>query len=375
MRTVDITREEDVTESGGGEAAPQIYRPDTDRRIERKRRLVRWAQQRGVFFGLLALIGFFATLSDRFLTIGNLRTVALQVAVIGIVAIPGAMLVLSGYVDLSVGSVMILAAVGFGQVYDAGVPVGWAALVGLGIGLAWGLVVNGYLIAYRDFSPIVVTLGGLALARGLAEAWSQGVTIFGFGDAFGFVGIGRWLGVPVPVWIFLAVIVIGHYVWNIGPWGRRMTAIGSSPEAALSLGVRVRMITFGLYGASGMAAAAGGLIFTAQLDGASLSIGQGLELQVLTAILLGGVSFAGGRGSMSGLLSGILFMGVLRNGLVLTGVGVFWQQAAIGAALLFAAFFDVLYRRLERLAVDDHEEDDKAGTSETNGSETTGTVP
>lgn len=311
-----------------------------------------------MLFALIALMALFTVVSDRFLVAGNLRIVALQIAVTGIVAIPGAMLVLSGYVDLSVGSVMILSAVGFGQFFAAGMSVGMAAGLALIVGVTWGLLLNGYLVSYLGFSPIVVTLGGLALARGLAEAWSQGITIFGFGDAFGFIGTGRWLEVPVPVWIFLGVLGIGFYVWNLAPWGRRMTAIGSSSEAALSLGVRTRLIPFILYGASGLAAAVGGLILTAQLDGASLSIGQGLELQVLTAILLGGVSFTGGRGSLGGVLSGLLFLGVLRNGLVLTGVGVFWQQVAVGAALVFAAFLDALYRRLERVAVDDVTEND-----------------
>ena len=336
-----------------GESSRRLTAASRVATAERRRRLVRWAQHSGVLFALMALMVLFAIMSDRFLVLNNLRIVALQIAVIGIVAIPGAMLVLSGYVDLSVGSVMILSAVGFGQLFDAGMPVFWAALVGILIGLAWGLVVNGYLISYLGFSPIVVTLGGLALARGLAEAWSQGITISDFGDAFGFFGTERVLAVPVPVWIFLLVVLLGYYVWNVGPWGRHMMAIGSSTESARSLGVRTNLIPFLLYGASGVAAAVGGLILTAQLDGASLSIGQGLELQVLTAILLGGVSFTGGRGTLGGVLSGLLFLGVLRNGLVLTGVGVFWQQVAVGSALVFAAFLDALYRRLERVSVDD----------------------
>lgn len=347
------TRNPETTPKSDGEGTPRRLTVARVGTAERRRRLLGWAQQNGVFFALIALMAVFAVSSDRFLTAGNLRIVALQIAVFGIIAIPGAMLVLSGYVDLSVGSVMILAAVGFGQLFDAGVSVGLSALFGLLIGLVWGLVVNGYLISYLGFSPIVVTLGGLALARGLAEAWSQGITIFGFGDVFGYFGTGRLLGIPTPVWIFVLVLLVGFYVWNLAPWGRHMTAIGSSPDAARSLGVRTRLIPLLLYGASGLAAAGGGLILTAQLDGASLSIGQGAELQVLTAILLGGVSFTGGRGKLGGVLSGLLFLGVLRNGLVLTGVGVFWQQVAIGTALVFAAFLDVVYRRLDRVAVED----------------------
>jgi len=363
--SVDLNEQEQE----GGQGDGYEPRHPADRaaaKNERRHRIVSWAQQSGVFFALMALALLFSLMSDRFFLRGNLTIVALQISVIGIVAIPGAMLVLSGYVDLSVGSVMILSAVGFGQMFDAGVPIGLAVAVGLAIGLVWGLLVNGYLIAYLGFSPIVVTLGGLALARGLAEAWSQGITVFGFGDNFGFFGTGRWLDMPIPVWIFLVVVVAGFYAWNVGPWGRRMMAIGSSPEAALSLGVRIKRIPFLLYGASGLAAAVGGLILTAQLDAATLSIGRGLELQVLTAILLGGVSFTGGRGTLGGVLSGLAFLGVLRNGLILIGVGVFWQQAAVGSALLFAAFLDALYRRLERVAVEGRADEPEVPKEHTN---------
>jgi len=129
---------------------------------------VTWAQQNGVFFDLLAMCAFFALRSDRFLTRGNINIVLLQVAITGVIAVPAAMLILSGYVDLSVGSVMVLGAVTFGQVVDSGGSDGVAVVAALAVGLGWGLI-SGFFISYLGFSPIVVTLGGLAAARGVAS--------------------------------------------------------------------------------------------------------------------------------------------------------------------------------------------------------------
>ena len=134
-----------------------------------------------------------------------------------------------------------------------------------------------------------------------------------------------------------------------------MTAVGSDSASAASLGVRVRRIPFVLYVVSGLAAGVGGLIVTSQLDGSSLSIGRGVELEVLTAILLGGVSFTGGRGTLYGVAFGLLFIGVLSNGLILVNVSPFWKEVAIGAALFVAAGIDVVYQRLERIPVQEAE--------------------
>jgi ribose/xylose/arabinose/galactoside ABC-type transport system permease subunit len=315
-----------------------------------------WAQHNGVFFALVFLVIFFAVGSDHFLTASNINEILLQTAITGIIAVPGAMLVLAGYVDLSVGSVMTLTAVVFGKMFTAGAPIWAAVVVALAVAMAWGLM-NAVLIAHLDFSPIVVTLGGLAGAEGLAQVISQGQTVSGFGQGFDNLGNGTWLGHPIPVYIFVAVVLIGAYLWYQMPYGRYLTAIGSNADAARTLGVPVRSLPFATYVASGLAAGIGGLIFTAQLDGASLSIGQNEELAVLTAILVGGVSFLGGRGSLFGVVCGLLFLTALENGLIVLNVGVFYQDVALGAALVAAAGADVLYRRLERVSLVDRSDE------------------
>ena len=319
---------------------------------QRLRGIVGWAQRNGLFFALILIVAFFATRSDRYLTVANLHVVLLQVAVVGIIAVPGAMLLMAGYVDLAVGSIAVLASVVFGELAAVGSNIVLAAAVALLVGLGWGLA-TGYLVAYLGFSPVVVTLGGLAGARGVAEILSKGFTKYGFGTGFAELGNGEFLGIDTPVWLFSAVFLLGSYAWYQSPLGRHVTAVGSDRVAAHSLGVATKRIPFLLYGASGLAAALGGLIVTSQLDASSLSIGINLELSVLSAILLGGVSFMGGRGSLFGVLLGVLFIGALDNGLVQMNVGPYFQRAAVGLALVLAAALDVLYQRLDRIPVPD----------------------
>jgi ribose transport system permease protein len=316
----------------------------------RLRSVVGWAQRNGLFFALVLLVAFFATRSERYLTPTNLHIIFLQVAVVGIIAVPGAMLIMAGYVDLAIGSIAVLAGVVLGEL----ITVGWsafpAAVAALLVGLGWGLT-TGYLVAYLGFSPVVVTLGGLAGARGVAEILSKGFTKYGFGDGFARLGNGEFLGIDTPVWIFAMVFLGGAYAWYQTPLGRHTIAIGAERNAAHSLGVATKRIPFLLYGASGLAAALGGLIVASQLDASSLSIGINLELSVLSAILLGGVSFTGGRGSLFGVLLGVLFIGALDNGLIQMNVGPYFQRAAVGLALVLAAGLDVLYQRLDRIPV------------------------
>jgi ribose transport system permease protein len=316
----------------------------------RLRSVVGWAQRNGLFFALMLLVAFFATRSERYLTTTNLHIIFLQVAVVGIIAVPGAMLIMAGYVDLAIGSIAVLAGVVLGELVTAGWSALLAAAAALLVGLGWGLA-TGYLVAYLGFSPVVVTLGGLAGARGVAEILSRGFTKYGFGPGFAKLGNGEFLGIDTPVWLFAAVFLGGAYAWYQTPLGRHTIAIGAERNAAHSLGVSTKRIPFLLYGASGMAAALGGLIVTSQLDASSLSIGVSLELSVLSAILLGGVSFTGGRGSLFGVLLGVLFIGALDNGLIQMNVGPYFQRAAIGLALVLAAGLDVLYQRLDRIPI------------------------
>jgi len=304
-----------------------------------------------LLLALLVMGAVFTATSSNFLTHRNLTVVLLSVSIVGLVAIPQAMLVLMGYVDLSVGSVAVLAVAIFGQMAKLDHhSLALSMAIALGVGAGWGMM-NGFLICYLEFSPIIVTLGGYAGARGLSETITHDVTQFGFGDKFSYLGNGDVFGIPVPAVIFLGVFLIGAYIWYEMPLGRHMPSIGADRAAARALGVSTKRIPAVLYVFSGLAAGVGGLIFTSELDGASPSIGLGLELQVLTAVLLGGVAFAGGRGSLWGVLFGVLFIGVLNNGLILLNIGPYVVNLAVGAVLIAAAGADAFYQRLERIPV------------------------
>ncbi len=318
------------------------------------------AQGGGLWVALILLSLYFSWSTGSFFTQSNLLVVLEQVSVVGMVAVPGAMLLVSGNLDLSVGSVAGLSAAMFGE-FDK--IFGWPMLLSFAgallVGAAWGTM-NGVLVSYLGFSPVIVTLGGYAGAAGLAQTITSDTTRSGFGALFGQLGNGTLAGIPVPGVIFVVVFLAGTFVWYETRTGRHLIAIGANKEAATALGVASRRLPCVIYIISGTAAALGGLIVTSQLDGASVQIGVGLELQVLTAILLGGVAFTGGRGSLWGTLAGILFIGVLDDGLILINVGPYVADLAVGAALVVAAALDVLYQRLERMPVQDSAEADAA---------------
>ena len=200
-------------------------------------------QSGGLLIALLLMSAIFTAMSANFLTHRNLTVILLQVSIVGIVAIPQAMLVLSGYVDLSVGSVAVLAVAVFGEMAKVHhLSLSLAFAIAIGVSAAWGLM-NGILISYLEFSPIIVTLGGFAGARGLAETISHDVTQFGFGSKFAYLGNGTIATIPVPAVIFFGLFVIGAYIWYEMPLGRHLIAIGADRIAARSLGVSTKLIT------------------------------------------------------------------------------------------------------------------------------------
>lgn len=283
----------------------------------------------------IALMIWFAWQTPVFFTLDNLLSIATQNAPTFIVAAVFAMLMMAGYVDLSVGSVLALVGVSAGLALNA-----WGLipgiLVGLAVGLAAGLV-NGVLIGMLSFSPIVVTLGGLAAARGLAQYLGQG-SIYGFPDAFANFGSDSTLGIPNLVWIAALVCVISIIATSCFPVGRQIIAIGVNARAAFLIGIRVRLVTTALYILTGLAVGIAGLLQIARLNSApSGTLGDGFEVIILTAVLLGGVPFTGGKGSIWRVLVGVWLIGTLRNGLILLDIGTELSGIITGGVLVMAA--------------------------------------
>lgn len=296
-----------------------------------------------VFLGALVL--WFSLNSPFFLAFGNVRNILLSVAVLGVLAMPSTLLLVSGNFDLSVASNAAFAGTLF-ALFGADNGYGVAAI---GIALAAGLgvgVLNGVLVAGARINSIITTLGTLAVFRGLAKLLSNGQTIRL--DGFAALGSGSTLGVPNPV-IVLAVVFAAFYViMRFTVFGRGVYAIGSSPQAARLAGIRSQRNLFVAFAVTGLLAGLAGLILTSQLRAASPIAGLGLELSVVAAVILGGASLSGGRGTVVGTLLGVLILGTLNNGLTITNISSFWQEVVSGAVLILAVGLDQLRLRLGR---------------------------
>lgn len=295
------------------------------------------AVRRHPLIAVLAVLALAFQLSTgSFLDPANLRGIATDAATLAIVAVPLALLVISGYLDLSVGSTLALGGLVAGKLASGGQPPVVAVLGALAAGAAVGAV-NGVLCCYFNLSAFIVTLGMLTAVRGLAQQLFP-LPLSGFGTGFAWLGGARIAGIAAPVVIAAVVLAVGALFLALTPAGRHVFAIGVNREAAHLSGINIRRTPFALFVATGVAAALAGAIKASVLDSAVAGTsGAGFELTVLTAVLLGGVALTGGSGSILGVLLGVLFLGGLQNGLTLLNVPAFWQQITQGLALVAGA--------------------------------------
>jgi ribose transport system permease protein len=292
---------------------------------------------------LIALGVFFSIRSEFFLNYDNFVNILTAAAVTGIIAAPATMLLIAGQFDLSVGSAAafcgaVLASLALHN--DIYFSVLIAVLAGIGIGMA-----NGFMVTVIGINALITTLGTLAVFRGLTQVLTDGQTMSI--ERFGGLGTSRPLfDIPLPVFIFAGVALAFWFLSRYTVFGRSMYAIGANPTAARLNGIRSKRVIFVGFVLSGLCVAIGGLILASQLGAASPQAATGLELSVVTAVILGGASLAGGRGSIVGTMLGLLIIGTLNNGLVLLNVSSFWQTVAQGGLLIAAVSFDQLRIRL-----------------------------
>lgn len=298
-----------------------------------------------VLFGVLAvLVIFFSITSQYFLNSANLINILQNSARIGIVACAATLLLISGQFDLSVGSaaafvamVTAIAAATSGSPITPGLPLWVALLAGVVAALLVGML-NAVSVTVFRINALITTLATLAILRGLTKVASDGQTVSLPG--FGWLGTDRVLGLPIPVYIFAATVVIFFFVLRYTTYGRSMYAIGASPTAARLAGIRTDRAIFIGFVVSAALAGLSGLILVSQVGSASPNAGIGLELSVVTAVVLGGASLSGGRGSIVGTTLAVLIVGVLGNGLIQLAVPSFWIDVAGGILLLVAVGFD-----------------------------------
>ena len=298
--------------------------------------LARGWERIGVLAALVLLVIAASLLSHRFLTIPNLLNVLRQVSIVGILAIGMTFVILTRGIDLSVGSILGIAVVLFAGSMDSR---GMAVAIPLGIGAAAlaGLV-NGLGVAYAGLPAFIMTLGMLSFVRGLAFIYTGGTPIPINDEKFYALGNGYLAGIPIPVLILLAALVVSGFVLELTPFGRSIYAIGSNEEAARLSGVPVRFYKTGVYVISGVLSGLAGLVYASQLSIGTPIAGQGYELDAIAAVVVGGTSLFGGKGSVVGTFIGTLIIGVLANILNLTGVDPFVQQLFKGALIVVAVF-------------------------------------
>lgn len=285
---------------------------------------------------LVLLVGVSAALSDRFLSLPNLLNVLRQVSIVGILAVGMTFVILTKGIDLSVGSILGVAVVILASVLETrsmavAIPLGLAAATLLGL-------INGLGVAFAGIPPFIMTLGMLSFARGIGFIFTGGTPIPILDEGFYELGNGYLLGLPNPTWIFAAVLLASWVVLSLTPFGRSVYAIGSNEDAARLSGVPVRAYTVLVYVISGIVSGIAGLVYASQLSVGTPIAGQGYELDAIAAVVVGGTSLFGGRGSVGGTLIGTLIIGVLANILNLTGVDPFVQQLFKGALIVLAVF-------------------------------------
>jgi ribose/xylose/arabinose/galactoside ABC-type transport system permease subunit len=283
----------------------------------------------------------FAVIAPQFFSIPNLVNVALSIAITGILAVGMTAVILTGGIDLSVGSVAALAGVVAAIIASSGGSVFLAALAALGVGLAVGLF-NGLVIAQFRVPPFVTTLAMLTICRGLAFIVTGGRSIGNLPSSFGFLGRERLLGVPVPVLLMLVVFACGWFVLKRMTLGRYIYAVGGNREAAYLAGVNTKGVILLVYVLNGLLVGLAGLVLASRLGAGVPNAGLQYELDVIAAVVVGGTSLMGGRGSVIGTFWGAVFIGILNNGLNLAGIDPYMQKIALGLVILLAVLADQL---------------------------------
>ncbi|MGQ9747704.1 MAG: ABC transporter permease [Candidatus Caldatribacteriaceae bacterium] len=295
---------------------------------------------------ILAVIFSFTT--ERFLSVSNLTNLLLQLAGTAISAIGMTMIIITGGIDVSVGSMLGMSSVVAGKLLMGNAPVFLVVLSAMGIGLLMGLM-NGSLVVYGKIPPIIVTLGMLNIIRSLLFQFLGGRWISGIPPAIRVIGLGKWLGIPISMWMAILLILFFTYFLRSRPLGRAIYALGNNPEAARVSGVNLGLVTLFVYTLTGVLVGFAGLIYVARTGIVQTNTGVGFELEVIAAVVLGGTSILGGKGTVVGSLLGAFLVGIIKNGMVLLNVPALSEGLVIGTLILLSVVIDVIRSRGERL--------------------------
>ncbi|MDV5170068.1 ABC transporter permease [Photobacterium rosenbergii] len=327
-----------LIEATSGAKSPQNY----------KRLISKYA----IYFVFIAMCVVMSILSPVFLTVANLLNVVTQMASIGLLALGVTIIIITRGIDLSSGSVLAVAAVAsasMAQTLDWGMrmypampelPVIVPILVALAVGALCGFI-NGALIAYTGIPPFIATLGMMIIARGAALLYSDGRPVSSLIDSYQWIGQGTIAGIPVPVIIFIVMAIVSYILLNYTRFGKYAYAIGGNETAAYVSGINVKKYKILVYTYAGLLAGIAALILSARINSGQPGLGVMYELDAIASATVGGVSHAGGIGTIQGTIIGTMIMGVLQNGLDLLNVSAYWQQVVKGLVIVVAVVFDM----------------------------------
>jgi ribose transport system permease protein len=301
----------------------------------------------GILGVVIALVIVFQTINPMFMTPANIFVMLRSSAFVGIVAVGMGFLLISGMIDISVGSIAGLASVASAYaVVKMGLGIEVGILIGLLIGLSCGLI-NAFLILRMHLPAFLATIGTMYAYRGIAQTISKGYTIFPLPESVGNFGSAAPLGISWAWWLFIALVIVGDIVLAYTVWGLKVKAIGSDREIARMTEVDVNRVSAHVFALCGICAAVAGMLLTSRVASGTPTMGEGWELGAITAAAIGGVSLFGFEGSMMGVLLGVLLIQVVQNGLVVIGASAYLQSVEIGVLLILTAIVDV--KRKEQL--------------------------
>lgn len=311
--------------------------------MSHKTNIKKYLSAYGIYIAFALLIAVMAILSPVFLKTSNLLNILRQTSVNGIIAVGMTLVILTGGIDLSVGSVLALSAVIASSFAHPGehsiiIPV----VAGLLIGSACGFI-NGIIIALNKIAPFIVTLAMMTIARGLALVYTEGRPVIDLSDTYNKIGSSYIIGIPLPVIIFILVVLAGIVLLKYMKFGRHIYATGGNEMAARISGVNTKRVIIWVYSLTGLLSGLAGIILSSRVMSASPATGQGYELDAIAAVVIGGTRLTGGVGSIAGTVIGALIIGIMNNGLDMLNISSYWQLLVKGLIILLAVNLD--YKR------------------------------
>ncbi len=301
----------------------------------------------GIFLALILVCALFSSMTSRFLTPTNISVILNQVSVNAILAFGVTFVIIAGGIDLSLGSLVAVCGVVVALLSQNNEYSLWLAIIGTLIaGIALGAL-NGFIVVLTKVPPFIVTLGTMTIGRGVALILSKGRPISDLNESLNFLGNGDLFGIPIPILFLVLSYATCHILLTKTIFGRYVKAIGGNEMASYVAGVRVNRIKLYVYMISGLFAALAGIFLTARINTGQPNAGLGFELDAIAAVIIGGTSTRGGKGTITGTLLGVLFIGVINNGLDLINVSAYWQQVIMGGIIILAVVLDGLYQKLK----------------------------